>query len=310
MDKILYFAPFHGITTRCFREVFFTHFSGIDVALTPFLQAGEDFTLSKARFKDIFPSNKENIPLIVQIIGRKKQEMTETVLYLYEKEYERINWNIACPMPQITRKKRGCGLMLYPDEIEQVVESICKKTTAKFSVKMRLGMYNSEESLEIINRLNNYPLDFIAIHARLGMQVYSGNTNKDAFFQCFRHSKNQLCYNGDIFSVNDYEKIRNQLPDLKLFMLGRGLLKNPFLAEQIQGKYISDEEQKNRFMNFYENLTNVYFDIFPKRNVLNRLKELWRYFAVFCKLSDAQILSLLQITDCEKFLEETKKQIV
>jgi tRNA-dihydrouridine synthase len=301
----LYFAPFHGITTHTFRKVFFSHFGGIDVALTPFLPAGESFTLSEARFGDAFPINIEPIPLIIQIIGSKPKDMLDTVLYLQEKGHERINWNIACPMPQITRKKRGCGLMPYPEDIEKIVESVCEKTSAKFSIKMRLGMYNPDESLEIINRLNNYPLDFIAIHARLGTQLYSGDTDKESFEKCFQQSKNQLCYNGDIFSLGDFHALQNLFHNLKACMLGRGLLRNPFLAEQIQGKEIPEEEQQKRFLAFYDDLMNTYLDIFPKRRALNRLKELWHYFAAFYNLSDLQLRSLLQITDCEQFIKQT-----
>ena len=310
MDNTLYFAPFHGITIHCFRKIFFSHFGGIDVALTPFLPAGESFTLSEARFGDVFPVNTEPIPLIIQIIGSKPKEMLDTVLYLQEKGHERINWNIACPMPQITRKKRGCGLMPYPDDIERIVESVCGKTSARFSIKMRLGMYNPDESLEIINRLNNYPLDFIAIHARLGTQLYSGETDKNSFEKCFQLSKNQLYYNGDIFSLADFHALQKLFPSLKACMLGRGLLQNPFLAEQIQGKEIPEEEQKERFLAFYDDLTATCLDIFSKRRALNRLKELWHYFAVFYNLSDLQLRSLLQIIDYEQFVKQVKLYIL
>jgi len=307
MNTTLYFAPFHGLTTYCFRKVFFSHFSGIDAVLTPFLPVGDALILSEARFKDVLPFRQEPLPTIVQIIGQKKQEMIDTVLYLSDRGHERINWNIGCPMSQITRKKRGCGLMPFPDEIEQIVESICQKTQLRFSVKMRLGMYHPDESLEIINRLNKYPLDFITIHARLGTQLYSGNTDKDSFIQCFNLSKNVLCYNGDIFTAEDYHNFRQQYPSVNTYMLGRGLLKNPFLAEQIQGGNISRQEQLNRFLAFYEDLTTVYFNTFPTGGVLNKLKELWHYFAVFCRISPLQLQSLLQITEADSFLKKTQE---
>lgn len=304
-NKKLYFAPFHGITTRTFREVFFSHFGGINAAITPFLSAGDFFLLSEARFKDIFPLKVESTPTIIQLISSKQKEMLDTVLFLHEKGFDHINWNIGCPMPQIIRKKRGCGLMPFPDEIEKVVESVCEKTSVKFSIKMRLGMYNSDESLEIIKRLNNYPLDFIVIHARLGTQLYSGDTDKDSFRECFKLSKNQLYYNGDIFSLADFHTLQNLFPNLKAYMLGRGLLRNPFLAEQIQGGKISQKEQQKRFLAFYDDLINTYLNIFPKRRAVNRLKELWHYFAVFHHLSDLQLHSLLQITDCDQFIKQT-----
>ena len=307
MNTRLYFAPFHGLTTRGFRQVFFSHFSGIDAVLTPFLPAGEASILSEARFKDVLPLQQEPLPTIVQIIGQKKQEMIDTVLYLSDRGHERINWNIGCPMHQITRKKRGCGLMPFPDEIEQIVKSICKKTQVKFSIKMRLGMYHPNESLEIIHRLNKYPLDFICVHARLGTQLYDGIPDRDSFGKCFQQSKNLLCYNGDIFNPKDYHHLQQENPNINSYMLGRGMLKNPFLAEQIHGKEIPQAEQQKRFFAFYEDLTNMYFNTFTKKGALNKLKEMWYYFAVFCQLSPLQLQSLRQITDADYFLKKTKE---
>jgi tRNA-dihydrouridine synthase len=305
----VYFAPFHGISMRCFRRVFFAHFSGIDAAVSPFFSAGDSRVLSKARFADIFPVQSEPVPLIVQIIGSKKQEITDTVNFLYDKGYEHINWNIACPVSQIVRKQRGCGLMPHAETIEDIVADVCRNTVAKFSIKMRLGMYRSEESVEIIRRMNNYPVDFIAIHARLGNQLYAGQTDKDAFETCLQLSTNRLCYNGDIYTTEDFRQLQVLFPDLKCCMLGRGMLRNPFLAEQIRGTNKNASKERIRFEHFYEDLIACYSDAYPSGSVLNRLKELWHYFAVGFALSENDLQQLLCLSDRKAFVGRTMRII-
>ena len=305
----IYFAPFHGITNRHFRNVFFSHFHGIDAVLSPFLPAGEMNVLSKNRFADVLPPNIEPLPLIVQIIGIKKQEITDSVKFLYEHGYKHINWNIACPMPQIVRKKRGCGFMPYSEEIEDITASVLSNTLAKFSIKMRLGMYKNEESLSVIRRLNKYPLDFIAVHARLGVQLYSGKTNIDAFADCFEHSLNTLCYNGDINNVDFFNSLQTVFPKLELCMLGRGMLQNPFLAEQIRNNTLDIQTQKKRFSEFHKDLTSTYSEAYRQTRALNRLKELWHYFAVFLNLTDSQLQNLFRINELGEFEEKTNEII-
>jgi len=46
-------------------------------------------------------------------------------------------------------------------------------------------------------------------------------------------SANPVCYNGDIFTVKDYEEFSTNFPSVETLMLGRGLLTNPGLISNI-----------------------------------------------------------------------------
>ncbi len=87
-----------------------------------------------------------------------------------------------------------------------------------------------------------------------------------------------LVYNGDIVSVESFERIRDLVQPVKQFMLGRGLLANPFLAEEIQGGTYSASERTKRLHAY---VLDLYEDRLrhaggsPK--VLGRMKELWSY---------------------------------
>ncbi len=87
-----------------------------------------------------------------------------------------------------------------------------------------------------------------------------------------------LVYNGDIFSVESFGHIRKAVQPVNSFMLGRGLLANPFLAEESCGGTLNAHEQTERLHTY---VIDLYEDRLrhaggsPK--VLGRMKELWSY---------------------------------
>ena len=83
-------------------------------------------------------------------------------------------------------------------------------------------------------------------------------------------------------------------------MLGRGLLRNPFLAEEIKGQDIGDK--KERFLSFYQDLIEKLLPIRGESGTLANLKELWHYFAVFTDLSEEKLQQLLRICDLREFV--------
>ena len=289
-----YFAPFHGISLRLFRNVFFNHFGGFDAVMAPFVAAVPASHLKPSYFSDTYPLS-DTLPLIPQIMGNNAQDIADTAAYLYDLGFEKVNLNLGCPMPKITRKRRACGLMPFADEIEQIVDRVCETSPVKFSLKMRLGMFSAEESIAILNRVNNYPLDEVIIHARLGIQQYEGEADRQAFRTCYQVCRLPLCYNGDVFTKEDFCSVTWQFPNLRAAMLGRGMLQNPFLLEEIKENMISAEEKNKRFAVFYQDLISAYQQYFPCQTIIvNRLKELWKYFYHFAPLSDAGLQQLLR----------------
>ena len=83
---------------------------------------------------------------------------------------------------------------------------------------------------------------------------------------------------GTFFLSNDFGRIRNAVLPMNRFMLGRGLLTNPFLAEEIRGGAWNAPERTERLHAY---IIDLYEDRLrhaggsPK--VLGRMKELWSY---------------------------------
>jgi tRNA-dihydrouridine synthase B len=307
----LWLAPLHGITQYSFRNCLLRHTIGISSAITPFLPIQSYNKLNVKKWCDIWPENNRNIEIIPQLMGNNPSDFLDTVLKVFEVfGYNHFNWNIGCPVNQIVRRKRGCGLMPYPDIIEEVTEKICEKTNCKLSIKMRLGLHDVSESYEIIKRINKFPLEFIVIHPRLGEWQYGGSPDLNTLDDLVRIAEHEIVYSGDIVDLKSFNILKLRFPDINQWMLGRGILQNPFLSEQIiNGKQEENSQYTRRFYDFYQDIIQSLKLTRNDRGVLVNLKELWHYFAVHFKLNNDELSKLLRINELSEFVTSSNYYI-
>ena len=278
-DCHLSLGPFQGITDAPFRNVFKRHFGGIDKFYTPFFTGiHKEEHAKNLQGEEIDPHYNDVETLTPQILSTDAEEILRFAKQCKELGYKEINLNMGCPFPRVANKKRGCGLLPYPDKVEAMLESVFEQIgEMKFSVKCRLGYFNPDEIDAIIPIFNRFPLSELIIHPRIGKQLYKGEADVERFKALIPYINAPLVYNGDIFSVDSFERIHKAVQPVNDFMLGRGILANPFLAEQIKGKDVP-EDKTNRLHNY---LLDLYEDRLhhaggsPK--VLGRMKELWSY---------------------------------
>lgn len=278
-DCHLSLGPFQGITDAPFRNVFKRHFGGIDKFYTPFFTGiHKEEHAKNLQGEEIDPTFNDVETLTPQILSTDAEEILRFSKQCKQLGYKEINLNMGCPFPRVTNKKRGCGLLPYPDMVEAMFKRIFEEIDINFSVKCRLGYFSPDEIEAIIPIFNKFPLSELIIHPRIGKQLYKGEADVERFKSLIPYINAPLVYNGDIFSVNDFGRIRNAVLPMNRFMLGRGLLTNPFLAEEIRGGAWNAPERTERL--------HVYIiDLYEDRlrhaggspKVLGRMKELWSY---------------------------------
>ena len=72
-------------------------------------------------------------------------------------------------------------------------------------------MDEPEGFLHLLEIFNRYPLHELIIHPRVLKDYYDNTPNWEMFGEAVHKSRNPVCYNGDIFTVEDYRRFR-QLP--------------------------------------------------------------------------------------------------
>ncbi len=302
-------APLRGITDSHFRSILARNFSGYDNALAPFISPQNHSHFPDTMLKDILPENNSQLAITPQLLHTQPKPFLILAKRLTQLGYTHINWNLGCPAPQVAKKKKGSGLLPYPEEICRFLDEIIpelEKLCCALSIKMRLGYHDMEESQKLLPLLNNYPLKEVVIHPRLGRQLYKGEVDRDGFARIVELCRHPLVYNGDIISVKNFSLLQHQFPTIKKWMIGRGAIANPFLAEEIKG--VATRERKERLFSYHQQLFATYSKLFSgPGHLLSRMKRIWGYLIHSFPDQQKQLKKIQKSATVEKYLHAVEE---
>ncbi len=274
-------SPLQGFTDFRFRNTFHHFFGGIDTFYAPYIRLDGKMIIKSSYQRDLQPENNNTLEVIPQVMTNDADEFLFVVKYIQELGYKELNWNLGCPYPMVTKQGMGSGLICNPEKINHILERAHNETDVIVSMKMRMGYETPEEILDVFPILDNYPLKNIAIHARIGKQLYKGGVNLEAFQKCVESTKHKLYYNGDITSVAKFKEMQDRFPSIDHFMIGRGLIADPFLPSMIKSN--TTEYPANRWQIFSEFHDTIYqqYDAALSGPTPIKMKMLgfWEYFS-------------------------------
>lgn len=272
-----YLAPMEGITGHIYRNSYEKYFHNIDKYFTPFIVPNQSVSLKTKELKDLLPQNNKGLNIVPQILTNNAEGFILTANKLKKLGYEEINLNLGCPAGTVVSKKRGSGFLAYPEELDKFLDEIYKIDNMKISIKTRLGKERADEFYKLIEIYNKYPLEELIIHPRTREDFYGNTPNLEVFKDALKLSKHSICYNGDIFTLNSYNKIINEFPEVNKVMLGRGILANPGLIGEIKNNEFANKEIIKMFHDeIFENYTIL---LNEDKNAMYRMKELWGYMS-------------------------------
>lgn len=300
-------APLEGITGYIYRKTYAKYFGGVDKYFSPFISPNQKRICRTREQKDILPENNAGLYLVPQIMTNQADMFIKTVKYLQQYGYQEFNLNLGCPASTVVTKMKGSGFLAQPEKLEQFLEQIYEKCDANISIKTRIGFESAEEFSRLLSIFEKFPVNELIIHPRTRQDFYQNEPDMGAFSYAMSHSRHRICYNGNIFSKKDYTNLVENYPALQSVMLGRGILQNPTIIEQIKGNELPDKDHIKAFMT--EICEKYKEELSGERPVLFKMKELWQYL-VFSfdvdekwkkKMRKAQSLSEYQIIINELF---------
>lgn len=282
MSYTLLSSPLQGFTDYKFRNAFHKLFGGIDTFYAPYIKLNGTLDIKKSYQLDLLPENNEEINLIPQIMTNDADEFLFVSKFIQNLGYNELNWNLGCPYPMVTKRGLGSGLICDAPKINEILYKVHQESDIIVSMKMRLGYENPEEILDVFPILDTFPIKNIAIHARIGKQLYKGGVNLDAFEKCLDKTKHKIYYNGDITSVSGFKKMQERFPTINHWMIGRGLIADPFLPQMIKNN--NEEYPKNKLellQEFHQILLEQYQKTLSgDQHLLMKMSSLWEYFSM------------------------------
>ena len=239
---------------------------GVDKYFTPFYRADNSKKFSFEKYLYF----RQEINLVPQVLTNNPFELAKFSDAMKERGFDEINLNVGCPFPMVVNRKLGSGLLPYPDDLRRMLFSYYKnKGVLKLSVKLRSGFRESKELFPVLKVLRDFPLEEIILHPRLGIQKYKGSPDWDVFSDLARDY--DLAGNGDINNLSRLEELRERFPQVKAWMIGRGLLRNPCMLKPEKDW----KETVIKMHGFYRQYLSEFG--LSEHQVLNRLKCFWEY---------------------------------
>ena len=308
MSITLLSSPLQGFTDYRFRNAVHRFFGGIDTYYAPYIRLNGKFVIKPGYQKDLALKNNTTLEVIPQVMTCQEDEFMFVVKYVQSLGYKELNWNLGCPYPMVTNKGMGSGLIADPEKIDRILDKAHSESDIIVSMKMRMGYARNDEILYAFPVLAKYPLKNIAIHARIGAQLYEGGVDLDAFQRCVDEAPHTLYYNGDITSVKIFREMADRFPSIDHWMLGRGLISDPFLPMMIKN---DDEEYPEdrieRFSKFHDTLFSEYEEkLSGQKHVLQKMLSYWEYFALAFSDSEGIVKKIKRSKGFEDYYDNVR----
>lgn len=276
----LHASPMQGFTDFRFRNAFQKYFGGIDYYYAPYIRLTGKLEIKKRDLLDIAPENNQGLKLIPQIMTNDPLEFTFAANQVKKMGYNELNWNLGCPYPMVAKRNLGSGLIKNARQIDKILTDVFVNIDINISVKIRLGYESPDEIYGALKVLENHPVKNISIHPRIGKQIYKGEADIATFKKCLDYTTHTVIYNGDISTVNELRMLQSRLPQIGQWMIGRGLIIDPFLPSMIKaddGQYPTHRVET--FAKFHDTLMESYQQqLSGDTHLIMKMHQFWEYF--------------------------------
>lgn len=231
-------APMEGVTDAPMRALLTEHGNYL-FCVSEFIRVTDQIPPASV-FRKHIPELTEgavtpsSTPIVVQLLGGNSERLAESALRAVALGAKGIDLNFGCPAPTVNRHDGGATLLKFPKRLYEIVSTVRQRVPASIpvSAKLRLGWNNPDDIFENIESVARAGASWATIHARTRMQGYA----KPVFWDHIRRVRElkllPIIANGDIWNYEEFLKCY-ELTGCEHYMIGRGAVGNPFLANQI-----------------------------------------------------------------------------
>lgn len=287
-----YAAPLEGMTNYLWRRIHADIFGGADRYFTPFVSPNATCKFQTKELDEL--KHNEGLSVIPQILTNSAEHFLWAARQMADMGYAEINFNLGCPSGTVVAKRKGSGLLSYPDDLARMLEEIFADLPAgmKLSVKTRVGKESTEEWGRLLELYRQFPLSELIVHPRVQKEFYRGHAHRELMAETLTASPWPVCYNGDMFSPETAAAVEKEYPALDALMMGRGLMADPALLRRIKG---GNAATRKELRQYHDRLWEAYrARLGGDLNAIYRMRELWNYLSG-------------SFVDTEQFLKKVRK---
>jgi len=219
-------APMAGYGDRAWREII--RRMGCRLVVVPMVSA-EGLARGDRKTLGLLDIEGEIAPVVVQIFGSRPEGLAEAARRLESLGVSGVDLNFGCPARRVAAHGGGAAVLKNPALLADLVGAVRRAVALPLTVKMRAGWDESAPGVEELVRVaEGEGADAIALHARTGKQMFTGEADWDRIAEAKRAATVPIIGNGDIRSGEDALRMM-RLTGCDAVMIGRAALGNPWL---------------------------------------------------------------------------------
>jgi nifR3 family TIM-barrel protein len=230
-EPILALAPMQDVTDLPFMRLI-SRYGNADVYFTEYFRVLPQSRLDPHILSSI-TQNPTGRPVVAQMIGNDIAALVRTARELQQHPVAAIDLNLGCPVPIVYRKCAGGGLLREPERIDQILGALREAIEIPFTVKTRIGFDDADVFDELLPIFARHSLDLLTVHARTVKEMYRSAPRYEFIARAVNARGCPVLANGNIYSADKADEVL-ALTGARGLMIGRGVIRNPWLFRQIR----------------------------------------------------------------------------
>ncbi len=251
MKKTVSVAPMMDCTDR--HDRFFLRLISKNVKLYSEMVATKSAIHGER--KKILGFSSEEKPLVLQVGGSNKKELSEVSKIAEEMGYDEININLGCPSKKVQKNMFGACLMKEPDLVSECINEMVNSCSIPVTAKTRIG-FDDTEDFDYLNKfilkMKKAGCKTFILHARKA--ILKGLTpkqnlnipklNYEMVYKIKKENPDlEIIINGGISKI---DQIKKHLEVCDGVMIGRAIYQNPFFLVDIEKEIFNVKNNPTR----------------------------------------------------------------
>lgn len=231
VDSNVLMAPLAGYTCYPFRIM--CRSLGAGLAFTEMVSANGLKYNDRATAKLLYTDSAETLRA-VQLLGSVPSAFENACKGEYTKDYDIIDINMGCPVPNVVKNGEGCALTQDLPLASKIIEA-CKRSGKVVTVKFRPGMNKDSITVKEFARMcEDSGADMITVHGRTRNMMYDGEPVYEYIAAAKDAVSIPVIANGGIHSDEDAVRMMEKT-GADGVMIARYGLEDPLIFSELTG---------------------------------------------------------------------------
>ncbi len=230
-----------GLLDFVLRDIL-TRVGGVDRCVSEFIRV-TNTELPDRVFYRVVPEllNKgltfSGVPVRPQLLGSDPYCLADNAAALARLNPPGIDLNFGCPAKVVNRHGGGAALLDEPELVAKIVAAVRRAVPSNIpvSAKMRLGFNDDSRAEECAIAIAQGGANELVVHARTKADGYRPPAYWARIADIRAVVDIKVIANGEIWNVEDAKRCQ-ELSGCDTLMIGRGMVQNPGLANQIKNE--------------------------------------------------------------------------